>query len=167
MRNGSKVRRRNVLEKRVVARGKPAARDASGIEELKRWRPLCPKNEHDLVCPSVTGLPMHASALLQRGFYPALDRAGIRRVRFHDLRHSWASNLLEAGENIATVSRALGHANVYITLKTYAHAIPKPRHGVSDRMAALMKETNQRGYKMGTEGVEDHCAPRGEERVTH
>jgi integrase len=110
---------------------------------------------------------MQASALLQRGFYPALDRAEVRRVRFHDLRHSWASNLLEAGENIATVSRALGHANVYITLKTYAHAIPKPRHGVSDRMAALMKETNQRGYKMGTEGVEDPCAQLGGERVTH
>ncbi|WP_161814291.1 tyrosine-type recombinase/integrase, partial [Steroidobacter agaridevorans] len=56
-----------------------------------------------------------------------MDRAEIRRVRFHDLRHSWASNLLEAGENIATVSRALGHANAYITLKTDAQAIPKPR----------------------------------------
>jgi integrase len=132
------------------------------ISELKRWRPLCSKSEHDLVCPSVTGLPMQASALLQRGFYPALERAGIRRVRYHDLRHSWASNLLEAGVDIATVSKALGHANVYITLKTYAHAIPKPRHGASDRMAALMKETTQSGYKMGTEGWKID-APRSDE----
>ena len=110
---------------------------------------------------------MQASALLQRGFYPALERAGIRRVRYHDLRHSWASNLLEAGVDIATVSKALGHANVYITLKTYAHAIPKPRHGASDRMAALMKETTQSGYKMGTEGLEDRCASLEGGRVTH
>lgn len=70
--------------------------------------------------------------------YPALDRAGIRRVRFHDLRHSFASNLLAAGVDIVTVSKALGHANVHITLTTYAHAVPKPRQGASDRMAELL-----------------------------
>jgi len=81
---------------------------------------------------------MHASALLQRGFLPALERAGVRRVRFHDLRHSFASNLLGAGIDVVTVSKALGHANVQITLMTYAHAIPKPRQGAADRMAALL-----------------------------
>ena len=79
------------------------------------------------MCPSVTGLLMHARAVLQRGFYPALERAGIRRVRYHDLRHSWASNLLEAGANLADVSRDLGHANVYITLKIYTPGRPKGR----------------------------------------
>lgn len=114
---------------------------------LKEWQPRCPKNEHDLVCPSVRGLPMQASALLQRGFIPALQRAGVRRVRFHDLRHSFASNLLAAGVDIVTVSKALGHANVQITLTTYAHAVPKPRQGASDRMAALLR---QGGNKMET-----------------
>ena len=50
-------------------------------------------------------------------------------MRFHDLRHSFASNLLEAGVNIVTVSKALGHANVQITLTIYAHAVPKTRQG--------------------------------------
>ena len=113
------------------------------VEVLKRWQELCPESERHLVCPSVTGLPMQASALLQRGFYPALDQAGIRRVRYHDLRHSWASNLLEAGANLADVSRDLGHANVYITLKIYTHAIPKSRRGTSDQMAALMASGNK------------------------
>ena len=90
---------------------------------------------------------MQASALLQRGFIPALQRAGVRRVRFHDLRHSFASNLLAAGVDIVTVSKALGHANVQITLTTYAHAVPKPRQGASDRMAALLR---QGGNKMET-----------------
>jgi integrase len=124
------------------------------IDELKRWRQVCAKNEHDVVCPSVTGLLMQASALLQRGFYPALERAGIRRVRYHDLRHSWASNLLEAGANIADVSRDLGHANVYITLKIYAHAIPKVRRGTSDQMAALIANSAKSGNKMETGGGE-------------
>jgi integrase len=124
------------------------------IEELERWRQVCPKNEHDVVCPSVTGLLMQASALLQRGFYPALERAGLRRVRYHDLRHSWASNLLEAGANLADVSRDLGHANVFITLKIYTHAIPKSRRGTSDQMAALIAHSAKSGNKMETRGEE-------------
>lgn len=120
------------------------------ISLLEEWKTRCPDNEHDLVCPSVTGLPMQASALLQRGFYPALEGAGIRHVRYHDLRHSWASNLLEAGANLADVSRDLGHANVYITLKIYTHAIPKIRKGTSDQMAKLM--SGRSGNKMETRG---------------
>ena len=90
---------------------------------------------------------MQASALLQRGCHAAVERAGIRRVRYHDLRHPWASNLLEAGVNIADVSRDLGHANVYITLKIYAHAVPKVRRGTSDQLAKLMAQS---GNKMET-----------------
>lgn len=134
------------------------------IEELERWRQICPKSKRNLVCPSVTGLPMQASALLQRGFYPALDRAGTRRVRYHDLRHAWASNLLEAGANIADVSRDLGHANVYITLKIYTHAVPKSRRGTSDQMAALMAESAKSGNKMETSGGSEE-GPRSGDRA--
>lgn len=111
------------------------------VATLKRWRLACPKGEHDLVCPSKRGLPMQASALLNQGFRPALRRAGIRQVRFHDLRHSFASNLLHAGVDVVTVSKALGHANVHITLTTYTHAVPKARHGAGDRIAALMGQS--------------------------
>ncbi len=120
------------------------------LSMLKAWRVRVQNaetNPLDLVCPSVRGLPMQASALLQRGLHGALRRAGIRQVRYHDLRHSFASNLLAAGVDVVTVSKALGHANVHITLTTYAHAVPKARHGASDRMAALM---GQSGNKMET-----------------
>ncbi len=105
---------------------------------LKDWQKRLGDNEQGLVCPSVLGKPMQGSALLQRGLRPALQRAGLRAVRFHDLRHSFASNLLEAGVNIVTVSKALGHANVQITLTIYASAVPKARQGASDRMATLV-----------------------------
>lgn len=113
------------------------------VAMLKRWRLACPKIEdgYDLVCPAKSGRPMQASALLNQGFRPALRRAGIRQVRFHDLRHSFASNLLAAGVDVVTVSKALGHANVHITLTTYAHAVPKARHGAGDRIAALMGQS--------------------------
>jgi hypothetical protein len=63
------------------------------------------------------------------------------------LEHSFASNLLAAGTDIVTVSKALGHANVHITLTTYAHAIPRVRQGAGDASARLM---GQSGNKMET-----------------
>jgi hypothetical protein len=64
---------------------------------------------------------------------------GIRQVRFHDLRHSFASNLLAEGVDVVTVSKAL--------VVTYAHAIPKARQGAGDAFARLMVQT---GNKMET-----------------
>jgi integrase len=90
---------------------------------------------------------MQASDLLRTGLHPALRRAGIRQVRFHDLQHSFASNLLAAGVDVVTVSKALGHANVHITLVTYAHSIPKERQGAGDALARLLA---QGGNKMET-----------------
>ena len=46
---------------------------------------------HDLVFPNGAGNPENHSNLLRRGFYPALRRAGLRKIRFHDLRHTYAS----------------------------------------------------------------------------
>jgi integrase len=119
------------------------------ISALKRWRLRCLKGEHDLICPNARGLPMQSSDVLRTDLHPALRRTGIRQVRFHDPRHSFASNLLAAGVDIVTVSKALGHANVHITLVTYAHAhaIPKQRHGAGDALARLMAQS---GNKMET-----------------
>ena len=46
------------------------------------------------------------------------------RIRFHDLRHTHASALIAAGASIKAVSRRLGHADVAITLRVYAHLMP-------------------------------------------
>jgi len=53
-----------------------------------------------------------------------LEKAELRQVRVHDLRHSYATIRLLKGHNVIDVSRQLGHANPTITLKTYAHWIP-------------------------------------------
>ena len=57
------------------------------VTELRTWRLACPKGPDDLVSPNLAGNPMSNTNLLQRGFYPALRRAGLRKIRFHDLRH--------------------------------------------------------------------------------
>ena len=51
--------------------------------------------------------------------------AGVKIIRIHDFRHSHASLLANNGISIQEVARRLGHADVSITLKTYAHLYPK------------------------------------------
>jgi integrase len=110
------------------------------IHHLLSWQQVCPKDDLDLVFPGPKGGPMDGGELLKAGFRTALERAGIRRIRFHDLRHSFASNLIGAGWDIPTVSRLLGHANPQVTLMIYAHALPRARHGAADALAKLMRE---------------------------
>jgi integrase len=49
------------------------------------------------------------------------DKAGLKRIRLHDLRHSHASYLIHLGVPITTISRRLGHKNSSITLQVYSH----------------------------------------------
>jgi integrase len=64
---------------------------------LRRWKPQCRESEHDLVFPMPDGQPMHRSTALRYGLWPALRRAGLRRVHMHSLRHSFASALGRGG----------------------------------------------------------------------
>jgi len=60
----------------------------------------------------------------RRVFYKALTKAKIRKIRIHDLRHTYATLRISKGDNIADVSKQLGHHSVKLTLDTYYHWIP-------------------------------------------
>jgi integrase len=77
--------------------------------------------ENDLLFPSTTGTPF-AKTDLQRDFWKLLKVSGVRRIRFHDLRHTAASLMLNHGVPPLVVSKILGHANASITLTIYAHS---------------------------------------------
>ena len=64
---------------------------------------------------------MNCSNMVQRYFLPALKAADLPRIRFHDLRHSFASLLFEQGENIKYIQSQLGHSSPTVTLNVYAH----------------------------------------------
>lgn len=87
-------------------------------------------NPGRLLFPSQSGGYIHASNLLRRSFYPALERAGLPKIRFHDLRHTAATLWLQAGLHPKAVSERLGHAGIEITLRVYGHALP-PAHAAT------------------------------------
>jgi integrase len=72
-----------------------------------------------------------------------LEKADLRQVRVHDLRHSYATHLLQAGAPITYVSQQLGHADASITLRVYAHYLPDGSQRDVDRLdESLPKQPN-------------------------
>jgi integrase len=65
------------------------------------------------------------SGIKERYFKGTLRKAGLRQIRFHDLRHTFASLHLARREAITYVSRQLGHSSPQITLRVYSHWIPR------------------------------------------
>ena len=72
------------------------------------------------VFPSPTGRPISPDSVL-RMLHRVLDRAGLPKVRFHDLRYTFATPALQNGVDIKTVSGMLGHYSAGFTLDTYAY----------------------------------------------
>jgi integrase len=92
-----------------------------------------------LVFPSRAGTPMDADNLVQRSFGPLLKRAGLPRVRFNDLRHTFATVLLVGGTHPKVVQEMLGHANISQTMDTYSHVLPDMQDGAIGAMESALR----------------------------
>lgn len=73
-----------------------------------------------LVFVTPTGGPIDPANMTRR-FGRFLDRSGLRRIRFHDLRHSTATLLPEQGVDLVVIKELLGHAHIGVTAGVYAH----------------------------------------------
>jgi integrase len=65
------------------------------------------------------------TATLQKKFADGIKASGVKKIRIHDLRHSFATNAINNGCNIVAVSKYLGHSNIQQTLETYTHLLEK------------------------------------------
>jgi len=95
-------------------------------------------NDLDLVFPNRIGRPEDPRSFTRREFEPLLRKAGLPHIRFHDLRHTAATLLLEEGINPKVVQEMLGHAHISITLGLYAHATPKMLQTAARKMDELL-----------------------------
>ena len=94
----------------------------------------------NLVFSTPLGTPINPSNLRNRSFRRLLEKAGLPRVRFHDLRHTVATLLLAAGTNVKAVQEQLGHTTARLTLDVYAHTLP----GMRQQVAATLSGWSRR-----------------------
>ncbi len=123
------------------------------VEELKRHRTEQAQHrlmigpafeDHGLVFPEPDGRPW-APNKLSSAFAALMRRAGIKGLRFHDLRHSHATQLLKQGIHPKVVSERLGHATVAITLDTYSHVLPGMQEETDESIDAALRKAMASG----------------------
>ncbi|MFB0627551.1 tyrosine-type recombinase/integrase [Streptomyces sp. AB3(2024)] len=98
--------------------------------------------ESDLVFTTQAGGPIDP-ANLNRGFRSLLGRAGLRRIRFHDLRHSTATLLLEQGVELVVIKELLGHAHIGVTATVYAHVRLRLQRDAIDLLGRTLRNPNR------------------------
>ncbi|HEY3374980.1 MAG TPA: tyrosine-type recombinase/integrase [Candidatus Aquicultor sp.] len=85
-----------------------------------------PANEHDLVFCTPEGGIIDGGHITKVAFKKALKDAGIEKhIRFHDLRHSFASLLIYKGERPKVIQSIMDHANITTTMNIYGHLMPE------------------------------------------
>ena len=95
------------------------------------------KTSSQYVFPSPTGGPISPDSILDM-LHRVLKRAGLPQIRFHDMRHTFATVALQNGVDIKTVSGMLGHYSAGFTLDTYAHVATQAQRQAANTMANIL-----------------------------
>lgn len=95
-------------------------------------------HDSDLIFANRVGGPTQARHVITQ-FHDALAGAGIRSVRFHDLRHSCATLLLVQGVSPRVVMEVLGHSEIALTMNAYSHVIPELQREAAQKMQAILE----------------------------
>ena len=106
------------------------------IEVLKAKKKKVGDSEY--VFPSPNGGPISPDSVLNM-LHRVLERAGLPKIRFHDLRHTFATLALQNGVDIKTGSGMLGHFSAGFTLDTYAHVTTSAQREAANTMGQVLK----------------------------
>jgi integrase len=90
--------------------------------------------DYDLIFCTSLGTPYDRGNVVKREFWPYLKRAGLRRIRFHDLRHTFATLLIDQGESPKYIQAQLGHASIQVTMDRYGHLLPEVNQQAARRL---------------------------------
>jgi integrase len=106
----------------------------------ERWLAIGPGyTDRDLVFATVNGRSIHPN-IVSRAYAKLIERAGVPRIQFHDLRHTSATLLLASGEHPKVVQERLGHASISETLDGYSHVSADMQQPAAARFDALFDE---------------------------
>ena len=128
-----KGRRLIVLDPATIA----ALRKLRAQQIKEHLRQGLPWQESQPVFVTEAGLPYHPERV-SKLFAQAAKKAGLPRIRLHDLRHTYATLALSAGIHPKVISERLGHASIAITLDCYSHCLPTLSEEAAARVAALV-----------------------------
>jgi hypothetical protein len=90
---------------------------------------------------SPNGFVLHPDNLYDRYFLPVLEKAGLRHIRLHDLRHTFGSQLIQSGASLAYVKEQMGHSSIQVTVDIYGHLIPGANVACVDRLDTAWTKT--------------------------
>jgi integrase len=93
--------------------------------------------DHDLIFCRPDGSP-HDPDTVTHQFELACSRAHVQRIRFHDLRHTHATLLLQANVHPKVIQERLGHSNIMVTMNTYSHVLPNMQDEAAAKIGALV-----------------------------
>jgi integrase len=113
-------RARRVDMSREVRRVLLDLRDEMAMKAFEKGEEFVPR----LVFPSTEGKPLDGINVYHRHFLPCVEAAGLRRITFHALRHSYAPHLIQAGASLTYVMSQMGHSSIQVTVDTYGHLVP-------------------------------------------
>jgi integrase len=121
-------------------KGKRSRRVEFGAQVANALRELPSRfgGDDEFVFCQANGRPLDPGNLTKRGFAGVLKQVGLRRIRFHDLRHTFASLLLLAGANVKYLQAQLGHASITTILHIYAHLMPAELRDEQQRLSRVV-----------------------------
>jgi integrase len=125
---------RSVVLSRIVVSRLRSHRVIQAYERLfagNRWK------ENDLIFPTTIGTAWEPRNLY-RHFKTVLAQAGLPDIRFHDLRHTAATLMLQQGTHPKVVQERLGHADISLTLNTYSHVLPDIQEEAAEKFDLLL-----------------------------
>jgi integrase len=134
---------RQVGEPKTKASTRKITVACSLVEALAEWIEANPPGPDGFIFRTSHGNRI-SSYTLSRATQRAAERAGLRPVSFHDLRHACASMLIHAGADVKTLQHYFGHASARITLDVYGHLMPQSDAALASAMEAMM-EANRNG----------------------
>jgi len=97
--------------------------------------------ENDLIFPSPNGTILDQSKV-NKVYKKCLQKAGLPNLRFHDLRHSAATLMLQQGIHPKVVQERLGHSDISLTLNIYSHVLPSMQEEAAEKMDELFTLTD-------------------------
>ena len=92
----------------------------------------------DALVFSKDGEPLAGQNMVRDQFHPTLKRAGIRRIRFHDLRHSYAALRIGMNVNMKWLQAQMGHSSITTTMDRYGHLLKEVGNDMGEKLDALV-----------------------------